>query len=157
MLSQIRGAPALHLAMEEKLSFFTEEIEFTLDNESVLSNWLHEIAAQYDASIEGINYIFCSDEYLLKLNQDYLSHDYYTDILTFPYSPASAKGLVSDIYISIDRVKENANTLGIDFEEELHRVMVHGILHLLGFDDHGDQNEKEMRAREEQALTLRKL
>lgn len=141
--------------MEESILFFGEEIEIPLQQPTTTASWLQQIAIQYEASIEGINYIFCTDEYLLDLNRSYLDHDYYTDILTFPYSPPSSRQLISDIYISVERVQDNAAKMAVSFEEELHRVMVHGLLHLLGFDDHGEVNKLEMRRREEEALQQR--
>lgn len=141
--------------MAHPIQFFHEEIDFEPKNSDQLRTWITGIASQFKAEIEGLNYIFCSDDYLLSLNQQYLEHDYYTDILTFPYSPAGSLNLISDIYISIDRVEENAQSLHADFEDELHRVMIHGLLHLLGFDDHGSENEKRMRQLEEEALAKR--
>lgn len=97
--------------------------------------------------------MFVSDDYLLSLNREHLDHDYYTDILTFPYSQGRA--LRGEIYISIDRVQDNAQTYGVSWRDELARVMAHGILHLLGYDDHGKENERLMRQKEEEALQLR--
>jgi len=141
--------------MEQQLQFFSEEIDFSLDKEDSVRDWILFVIEKFDKKATEINYIFCSDEYLLGLNKEHLDHDYYTDILTFPYAHKDALELISDIYISIDRVKENASSLGIAFEEELHRVMIHGILHLLGFDDHGEGAQEEMRERENEALELR--
>ncbi|MCL4150405.1 UNVERIFIED_CONTAM: hypothetical protein GTU68_062635, partial [Idotea baltica] len=102
-----------------------------------------------------ISYIFCSDTFLLSLNKQYLDHDYYTDILTFPLeSQGISNGIAADIFISIERVKENADTYDTSFEQELRRVMIHGVLHLLGFDDHGDEGQRQMRNRENEALSL---
>lgn len=101
--------------------------------------------------IEQVNYIFCSDAYLLKINKDYLAHDYYTDIITFPYSYQPIK---SDIYISIDRVAENADTETVSFRHELHRVLVHGLLHMCGYDDQDSDATAIMRQKEDQYLAL---
>jgi probable rRNA maturation factor len=141
--------------MAHPIQFFSEEIDFSLKKSAELSLWISGIASQFGAEIEGLSYIFCSDDYLLSLNQQYLGHDYYTDILTFPYSPAGSPKLLSDIYISVDRVQENAQSLQTAFEDELHRVMIHGVLHLLGYEDHGLENEQKMRQLEEEALAKR--
>lgn len=143
--------------MEESIQFFSEEIEFTLDKEDSVRNWILFVITKYEKKAGDISYIFCSDEYLLGLNKEHLQHDYYTDILTFPYAPAEASELHSDIYISIDRVKDNASSLNISFTDELHRVMIHGILHLLGFDDHGEGAQEDMRSKENQALEKREF
>ncbi|MDX1903199.1 MAG: rRNA maturation RNase YbeY [Thermonemataceae bacterium] len=98
-----------------------------------------------------MNFIFCDDAYLLQINQEYLNHDTYTDIITF--DNAEKKGVLeSDIFISVERVKENAQNLQIDFEQELRRVLIHGVLHLLGYKDKNKTQEQEMRAKEDEAL-----
>lgn len=96
-------------------------------------------------TLERIDYIFCSDEFLLKVNRAHLDHDEYTDIITFPLEEDP---IVGEIYISIDRVRENADSFGVSFEEELHRVMIHGVLHLCGYDDHEDDDIEEIREKE---------
>ena len=106
----------------ELIQFFAEEIDFELANQSHISEWLVNIATTHDAEIETINYIFCSDEYLLSINQQYLDHDYYTDIITFDNS-VEGSPILSDIFISIDRVKDNADQQGSSFDNELHRVL----------------------------------
>ncbi|MDW3650776.1 MAG: rRNA maturation RNase YbeY [Bacteroidia bacterium] len=143
--------------MEQSLEFFSQEIEFTLDKEDSVRDWILFVIDSYDKKVSQINYIFCSDDYLLELNRTHLQHDYYTDILTFPYAPAGVEELISDIYISIDRVKDNAHSYELPFIDELHRVMIHGALHLIGFDDHGDAAKKEMSAKEDMALAQRKF
>ena len=137
----------------DRIQFFLEEITFQIDEEDSVKDWILLFVKGVGAHIEQLNYIFMSDEALLKMNQSYLSHDYYTDILTFPMRE-DPKLLEADIYISVDRVKENAESMGNVFRDELHRVMIHGVLHLLGQDDHGD-NAAIMRKREEDALALR--
>ncbi len=97
-----------------------------------------------------INYIFCSDESLLAVNQQYLQHDYYTDIITFPYE--SESGIASDIFISVDRIKDHANEFGQGFEHELHRIVFHGALHLVGFDDKEPELKAEMTKKEDEYL-----
>ncbi|MEM6262089.1 MAG: rRNA maturation RNase YbeY [Bacteroidota bacterium] len=137
------------------LSFFVEDVNFELADEQLLSMWLLNLADVHQNKIDQVNYIFCSDPYLLKLNQEYLQHNYFTDILTFPSSPTQSNGLAADIYISIDRVKDNASTHNTSFDDELHRVMSHGLLHLIGFSDHEPGEKEQMRIQEDKALELR--
>lgn len=137
------------MSENSNVSFYYEDVPFTLEAEEKVAIWLKSEAKERSFSIGEINYIFCSDDFLLKLNIEHLSHDYYTDILTFPYQN---NPIMSDIYISIDRVKDNASGLNIPFEEELHRVMAHGLLHLLGFDDHNDEDIVAMRKAEKEAI-----
>ncbi len=136
------------------ITFSAYDINFTLPHLQAIQNWIEQVVQSHGYDLDQIAYIFCSDAYLLELNRQYLSHDYFTDILTFPYHEDPQQGLWSDIFISIDRIKENAKTYQKPFEEELHRVMIHGILHLLGYDDHGDA-ESLMREKEDWALGLR--
>lgn len=137
------------------IQFFTEEIEFTLPNPIKTRRWIRAVVEQHQKSIESISYVFCSDEYLLNLNRQLLDHDYYTDIITVPLSEADAPALMADLFISIDRVRENAETMGIPFRDELHRVMIHGVLHLLGYDDHNDTDIAAIRQAETSALAQR--
>ena len=137
-------------SVNSNISFYSEAIDFNYSDTEKAITWLEHIARKHDVIIGEINYIFCSDDYLLELNKEHLDHDYYTDILTFPFQSSP---IVSDIFISIDRVKDNASSLGIVFEDELHRVMVHGLLHLLGYDDHSDEDVAKMRKAEENALS----
>lgn len=137
-----------------KIEFFTEEISFALKGKLKLRKWISEVCQTEMKSVSYLNFIFCSDEYLLEINKTYLKHDYYTDIVTFPYT--DEKFISGDIFISIDRVKENAYQLNIEFEKELHRVMIHGVLHLLGYDDHSEMLRMSMRAKENSCLVLLK-
>ncbi len=137
--------------MEREINYFAYDINFTLPHASEIKQWVSDTVAQYQVNISAINYIFCSDEYLLSLNRKYLQHDYLTDILTFPYETTDF-GIMADIYISLDRVKENASSYDEPWEHELHRVMIHGVLHLLGFNDHTESQQLEMRKQEHQAL-----
>lgn len=139
----------------ELIQFFAEEIDFELANQSQISEWLVNIATTHDAEIETINYIFCSDEYLLSINQQYLDHDYYTDIITFDNS-VEGSPILSDIFISIDRVQDNADQQGSSFNNELHRVLAHGLLHLLGFKDKTEDDQILMRQKEDACLSLLK-
>ncbi|TDS18612.1 rRNA maturation RNase YbeY [Maribacter caenipelagi] len=126
--------------------------DFKLVAENNFNSWITESCDTEGFSIIELNYIFCSDDYLLKINQDYLQHDYLTDIITFDY--VSGKNVSGDLYISIDRVKENAEEFNVSFDNELKRVMIHGVLHLMGYSDKSDTATAEMRAKEEEKLKL---
>jgi len=135
-----------------KINFFNEEIDhFLLKQKQKHKNWLIAIAHREGFTISQLNYIFASDEYVLKINQDFLHHDTYTDVITFD-TASDRKNIAGEIYISIVRVKENAQRLKTDFEEELHRVMAHGLLHLCGNGDKTDAEIKIMREKEEEAI-----
>ena len=141
------------------IAFFSEDTYFTLKQKRLVSKWLKEIAAQNGRRIGALNYIFCSDPYLLDINKQFLGHDYLTDIITFDNAPDyagiyPANALSGDIYISIDTIRYNAQEYGEGFERELHRVIAHGLLHLIGFDDTSARLQKEMRAQENKALEL---
>jgi rRNA maturation RNase YbeY len=140
---------------ESPIQFYSEGIDFQLTREDAVRDWILSVVSGYQQQIYSLSYIFCSDDYLLELNRTHLDHDYLTDILTFPYAAPEEGDLFSDIYISIDRVQENAQNFQADFSDELHRVMIHGVLHLLGFDDHGEAAQAQMRELEAQALKLR--
>jgi rRNA maturation RNase YbeY len=133
--------------------FFVEDILFDLQTLQSVPSWLSWVVEKHNQSISGINYIFCSDRYLLQINRDYLSHDYYTDIITFDNRDNSDEPLESDIFISTERVQENALQLQLDFFTELLRVIVHGILHLLGFDDHTEPSKLQMRNLEDEYVS----
>lgn len=135
-----------------KISFFYEETNFILPKTKNIKAWLKSIILNDGFQLEQINFIFCSDDYLHSLNLQYLEHDTYTDIITFDYSVENA--LEGDIYISVDRVNENAQTLGVDFNEEIYRVMAHGILHMMGFKDKSQEEKKQMRQKEDSCLSL---
>lgn len=128
------------------IQFFFENIQETPLNTN-LKLWLEHIILSEGKKMGDINYIFCDDEYLLKINQDYLQHDYYTDIITFDY--VKGKKISGDIFVSVTRVSENAPLLSKSFEEELHRVMAHGVLHLCGYKDKTETEIKEMRSKED--------
>ena len=127
-------------------------IDFKLVEENKYNSWITVVCKTEGYSIEELNYIFCDDDYLLKINQDYLQHDYLTDIITFDY--VSGKKVSGDLYISIDRVKENAKDFNVTFENELKRVMVHGVLHLMGYSDKTETAIAEMRTKEEEKIKL---
>ena len=133
--------------------YFFEDIKFEYKNKLANNRWLKMVAESEICRLGDINIIFCSDPYILNINLQYLSHDYYTDIITFDYSQ---KPVISgDLFISVDTVRENASFYGTEFTEELHRVIVHGILHLIGYDDHTDEDTAVMRSKENYYLSLR--
>ncbi len=136
------------------INFFQEEVSFQLSHPDILKGWISTIIQNAKQSFDTINFIYCSDNYLLEINKEYLDHDYYTDIITFDNKEDDDSALDADIFISIDRVKENATQLNLPFEQELHRVMVHGILHLLGHKDKTEEQKNEMRESEEASLSL---
>lgn len=136
------------------IHFFSEDISFSLEEEEEAVSWIENILDQEKQVSKSINYIFCSDNYLLKINQDYLDHDTLTDIITFDNSEEEGK-IEADIFISIDRVKENAHSLDKTFNEELHRIIIHGLLHLAGYNDKTDEDKTEMRKKEDACLSLR--
>lgn len=121
----------------------------TLDERKV-SRWIRAVAADYGFAVGNITYIFCSDERELEVNRQFLGHDYYTDVITFDYSTAST--LNGDIFISLDTVKSNAEMVGVRFEEELLRIIIHGVLHLTGQGDKTPETKAQMTAKEEKAL-----
>lgn len=141
---------------EEGIFFHSESTDFSLDplSEEKISNWISNIVENHQASLQLLNIIFCSDDYLYQMNVDYLSHDTYTDIITFPYSDPLTEPLSGDLFISVDRVRENAAAFLVTFEEELSRVMIHGVLHLLGFGDKTPEEATLMREKENASLQL---
>lgn len=139
----------------EKVNFFTEDVSFTIDDETIYTKWFNDVISSKDKILGNINFIFCSDDHLLEINKEYLNHDYYTDIITFDYTD---KGIVSgDLFISLDRVKDNGEKLNQPFINELNRVMVHGVLHLLGYQDSSDELKQKMRALEDECLKKLKV
>lgn len=138
---------------DTSILFFHEDTSFQLKDRTIVRTWLKKVAKKEGYSIVGLNYIFCSDKYLLQINKDFLNHDYYTDIITFDQSEVKGK-IEGDIFISIDRVKDNAKTVGSTFKQELHRVLAHGLLHLTGYKDKTPKDAKKMRAMEEAALVM---
>ena len=159
------------------ITFFTQDLKFTLKNKTHVRTWLTTVAKKEGAEIAELNYIFCSDNYLLALNKKHLNHDTLTDIITFDnsaprspslfqggqspvdFEPAGAdvseglgQGVVGDIFISIERITENAATYNVSFEKELHRVMVHGLLHLLGYKDKKPADKAQMTGKEDYYL-----
>ena len=135
--------------MTENLSpvlFHSQDSDFSINDEVLIARWIATIVEVEKRSLESLNVIFCSDDYLLQLNKEYLDHDYYTDILTFEYKNDPIEG---EIYISIDRITENAQTHQTTFREELNRVIAHGVLHLCGYSDHSDEEKRTMSKKED--------
>lgn len=135
------------------LAFFSEEIDFKVPQTLKTKKWIKTVSESEGYSIGDLNYIFCSDDYLLEINRQYLEHDYYTDIITFDNSEEEDK-IEGDIYVSVDRVRDNATNLNISFDAELRRVLIHGLLHLIGFEDSDEQLKAQMRAKEDECLLL---
>lgn len=132
--------------------FSNSDIYFDLQNQTLIKKWISEVIKTYGKKLGKINYLFCSDEYVYDANVRFLNHDTYTDIITFDYVEGN---LVSgDIMISVDRVGENAKNLNVPFEQELHRVIIHGVLHLLGFKDKSESDAAIMRGKENESLKL---
>jgi probable rRNA maturation factor len=139
-----------------QIRFFSEDIPFKLKHPVKVFSWIKVVAKKEKRTIKEINYIFCTDEYLLQLNQSFLNHKTLTDIITFDNSEGK-KALEGEIYISIERVQENSLKFKTDFEDELHRVMIHGVLHLIGYKDKKPSEKALMRKKEEACLSLRLL
>lgn len=136
------------------IRYFNEDINFELKHKLFNNKWLKIVAGSEMKRVGDINIIFCSDPYILEVNLKYLQHDYFTDIITFDYCESDR--LSGDLFISIDCVRENAAFYGTEFDDELNRVMVHGVLHLIGYDDHSEDDIAQMRAKENYYLDLRK-
>lgn len=138
---------------QSKVCFFFDAVKVTLTNRRELKHFIEQLFRKEGKKLLSLNYIFCSDKKLLQVNRDYLKHDYYTDIITFDLS-ASSVSIVGEIYISVDRVKENAEQLGVSFRSEIHRVIFHGALHLCGYADKSKTQIQEMRNLEDKYLRL---
>ncbi len=137
------------------ISFHSQDIKFVLKNKTKTKQWITQTIAQKKRKAGDINFIFCSDEYLLKLNKEYLNHNTYTDIITFDYSKGdNDKAISGDVFISIDRVEENAKKFSKTKENELNRVIIHGTLHLLGYKDKTKKAKEEMTKQEDACLKV---
>ena len=134
------------------IRYFQKDISFELQSKLIIKKWIKTVIEQNGKRCRDINVIFCSDPSILEINIQFLGHDYYTDIITFDY--CEGKNISGELYISIDTVKANAEEYEQEFLTELHRVIIHGILHLLGWDDHCDEDIAQMRAAEDSALAL---
>lgn len=133
---------------------FTNQISFLFKNKIKIKQWIKDIVTREDKKLGEISYIFCDDNKILEVNKQYLSHDYFTDIITFDYVE---KDIISgDIIISIDRVKENSKSFNSSFDDELHRVIIHGVLHLIGYNDKTDKEQQLMREKENECLLILK-
>ena len=135
------------------VSYFFEDTNFKFNRRRLTSQWLKFTAESEIKRIGQVNIIFCSDNYILDINQKYLQHDYFTDIITFDY--CEGKTLSGDLFISVDTVRENSIFYGTEFDDELNRVIVHGLLHLIGYDDHSEEDQKTMRSKEDYYLAQR--
>jgi probable rRNA maturation factor len=135
------------------VSFHSEQTDFSLSNESQITDWLSRVCQKESKVLSEISIIFCSDDYLLEVNKKHLNHDYYTDVITFDYTE---ENMVSgDLFISVDRVTENAKSFGVSMLDEAHRIIVHGALHLIGYTDKEAHTKEEMTAKEDFYLSLR--
>ena len=135
----------------EGIRFDVADVTFQLEQSAEIESWLQQLVKAEGKQIDLVQYVFCSDPYLLEINIQYLGHDTFTDIITFPYA---LQPIRSDIYISIDRIKENALTFDTTFQNELHRVLAHGLLHLCGYQDKGDSDKRLMRDKENYYLSI---
>ncbi len=142
------------MAPADKINYFTEDISFQIDAPNLKRAWVQKVVASEGFELTELNYIFCSDDYLLQINSKFLDHDTYTDIVTFDNSDSNG-AIEGDVFISIQRVRENAGKLNVSFEDELSRVMIHGVLHLCGYDDKTPTEKTAMRKKEEACLSLR--
>lgn len=129
---------------------FYSETDFKLQNQELFASWISKVVNDYDFSLGDVTFIFCDDEFLHKINLEYLNHDTLTDIISFDYSLRNE--IHGEVYISIERVKENAKEFNESFDKELKRVIIHGILHFLGFKDKTDKEQQQMRFLEEKAI-----
>lgn len=134
------------------IEFYNEDVALPNINPKNINLWISSIIKNHKKKVGDISFIFCSDNYLIQINRDYLNHDYFTDIITFNYNNNII--ISGDIYISIDTVKNNAVDYDVTFENELNRVIVHGILHLIGFDDKTDEQQTIMTQKENEALNI---
>lgn len=134
------------------VAFYFQDTDFKLKHKTRIKKWLKLVAESEVYVLADISVIFCSDNYILDINQRFLQHDYFTDIITFDYTEGDR--ISGDLFISVDSVRENSLEYGTEFDDELHRVIVHGILHLIGYDDHTEDEIKVMRSKEDYYLSL---
>jgi rRNA maturation RNase YbeY len=135
------------------ITYSAENVRFPNIKRRETTAWIRRVAATYGKKVGEVGYLFCDDEHILSVNNEYLGHDYYTDIITFDYCEGNV--LNGDLVISLDTVRSNAELFGKDYDEELHRVIIHGILHLCGQNDKGPGEREQMEAAENRALALR--
>ncbi len=144
--------PANDEANQKPISFLQEDTDFEPSHPDLLSDWITRTIQREGGILRHITFIFCSDDYLYQMNLKYLQHDTLTDVITFPYLPPP--NIQGDIFISVDRVRDNAATYKVTFEQELHRVMIHGVLHLCGYTDNTPEAKAIMTRQEDQALAM---
>ncbi len=135
------------------ISFYAEDIEMPNLKKTALKAWIKAVAEKHGFKLGDIAYVFCSDKRILEVNRQFLSHDYYTDIITFDYTEGNK--ISGDLFISLDTVKSNAEKFDTDYDQEFHRVVIHGILHLCGINDKGPGEREIMEANENEALAMR--
>lgn len=140
--------------MSSSIHFFYEDVKFRLKTVRNSKSWIKDVIRAEGKELDEINYVFCSDSFLAQLNIQYLQHNTFTDIITFNTAEGS-DSIGGDIYISVDRVKENADIFKVSFDQELHRVIIHGVLHLLGYLDKTINQKRTMRKKEDAYLSLR--
>lgn len=140
------------MASKSKVYFFFQGVKPTLKNRTALKEFIEKVFNKEKRTLISINYVFCSDKSLLEINKQYLKHDFYTDIITFDLS--EEEKIIADVYISVDRVKDNARSLGVSFRSELHRVIFHGALHLCGYGDKTKSEKRNMRDKEDYYINL---
>ncbi len=141
--------------MTDKFQWICQGVEMPDVDTSRLVRWIERVAQSHNRIVGPLTYIFCNDDKIIEVNREFLQHDYYTDIITFDYCEGDR--LSGDLFISVDSVRENSVEYGTEFSDELNRVMVHGILHLIGYDDHNDEDISMMRKKENYYLSLREL
>ena len=134
------------------IAYYAEDIQLPAIKKKAVSGWIKAVAETYGKKTGDISYIFCSDEKILEVNKQYLQHDYYTDIISFDYTEGTK--ISGDLFISLDTVKSNSENFGTDYTEELHRIIIHGILHLCGINDKGPGEREIMTQKENEALAL---
>lgn len=132
------------------IRFYQKETKFNLQYKAIVKKWIKGVVEASGKRVGDINIIFCDDESLLEINKQFLNHNYYTDIITFDYCEGVT--ISGELYISVDTVEANAKEYDVSFRDEMHRVIIHGILHLIGFDDHSEQQTAQMREQEDLAL-----
>ena len=134
------------------VSYYAEEVKLPAIKKRETTAWIRSVAAVYGKKVGDVSYIFCSDEKILAVNKEYLQHDYYTDIISFDYTEGQV--ISGDLFISLDTVKSNAEQFNVDYNEELHRIIIHGILHLCGINDKAPGEREVMTQKENEALLL---
>lgn len=144
--------PSFPFELEHLIEYYAEDIDFMLLNEDEVTLWLKSVLKSENAELDSVSYIFCTDDYLLNINQTYLKHDDLTDIISFPYNRNPVEG---DIFISIERATENASTFQVTQTDEIHRLLVHGMLHLIGYDDKTTESKSKMTELENLYLSQR--